>query len=151
VGSCPSSVFRVVRFTSRPADQVFSLNPLASSYSHPETVPLSYVYVTPQSHAPVHSSFSSHLSPYNVKSEIFKLSLNKSRLLFTVRFVPYWQGFSTIRTDCYRRFQAPAASEHWLLLRNRRRYVAKAVNCVPGLILQIIMKLQVSVCDTVLR
>jgi len=61
VSSRPSSVFRGVRFTSRPVDQLFSLNPLVTSYSLPETVPLPYVYITPQSHSPVYSPFSNHL------------------------------------------------------------------------------------------
>jgi hypothetical protein len=123
VGSRPPSVFRGVRFTSRPVDQLFSLNPLFSSYSLPETVPLPYVYITPQSHAPVHSS------PYHP----------------TI----YWQDFSAIRTICYRRFRAPSSAEHWQLLRNRRRQFAKVFNCIPGLILQILMKLQLSLFDTV--
>jgi len=61
VGSSPPSVFRGVSLTSGPVDQLFSLNPLVSSYSLPETVPLPCVRITPQSHPPVHSSFSDHL------------------------------------------------------------------------------------------
>jgi len=55
VGSSPPSVFRGVRFTSCSVDQVFSLNPLASPYSLPATIPVAYVYITPQSHPRVHS------------------------------------------------------------------------------------------------
>jgi len=91
------------------------------------------------------------LSLYKVKSEIFKVFLSKPTILLTVRCVPYWQGFSTIRTVRYCGFRATSPSEHWLLLRNRRRQVAKAVNCVPGLILQNIMKQQLSVCDNILQ
>jgi len=61
VCSSPPSVFRGVRFTSCPVDQVFSLNRLVSSYSLPETVPVPYVYITPQSRPPVRSLFSNHL------------------------------------------------------------------------------------------
>ena len=61
MSSSPPSIFRVVRFTFCPVDHLFSLNPLVSSCSLPETVPLPYVYITPQSHPPVHSPFSNHL------------------------------------------------------------------------------------------
>jgi len=74
-------------------------------------------------------------------------------MLLTVRCVQYWQGFSTIRTVRYWRFRATSPSEYRRLLRNRRRQVAKAVNCFPGyfFFLQIAMKLQLSVCDTIIQ
>jgi len=50
VGSSPPSVFRGVRFTSCSIDQVLSMNPLVSSYSLRATIPVPYVYITPQSH-----------------------------------------------------------------------------------------------------
>ena len=151
VGSSPPSVFRGVRFTSCPVDKLFSWN----LWSVP-TVFLRQFHCLMCSLRHNHTHLSIHhslitLSLHNVKSEILKLSLNKPCILLTVRCVPYWQGFSTIRSVCYRRFQAPSASEHWLLLRNRRRQVAKSVIFVPDLIIQIIMNLQLSVSDTILE
>jgi len=78
--SSPPSVFRGVRFTSCPINQVFSLNPLVSSYSLPETIAVPYVYITPQSHSRVHHSLIT-LSLYSVKSEIMQVCLNKPRIL----------------------------------------------------------------------
>ena len=88
VSSSPPSVFRIVRFTFCPVDHIISLNHLVSSCSLPETFPLPYVYITPQTNPFVHHSIIT-LSLHHVKSEIFKLSLNKPTILLTVRCVPY--------------------------------------------------------------
>jgi hypothetical protein len=61
VGSSPPSVFRGVSYTSFSVDQVFSMNPMVSSYSLLATIPVPFVYIMPQSFPRVPLSFSNHL------------------------------------------------------------------------------------------